>query len=283
MNELPKPYYEEPGIQIFCGDCREILPMLPDKSVALVLTDPPYGTRGLGGGYGRRRLHSEDGRNGRLIANDEDLGAIMGCAALIGRVMAEQSWLVAFCAARRMLETAQIFQLGGLSYFGHAIWDKGAPGLGYTIRYSHEDMLIFRRGEPDTPQDAVLSIIRHGVNRVDTGQRHPHEKPPEVWRHMARLHDGLILDPFAGTLGVAIAAKQLGRQCVCIELEEKYLEMGVESLAQAQLQFPDPKKELAELQTLWSSGHPDRRGIKQGIDDWIEQDAHDALERMEGE
>lgn len=38
---LPKPYYDEDGITIYHGDCREILPHLP--KVDLVLTDPPYG------------------------------------------------------------------------------------------------------------------------------------------------------------------------------------------------------------------------------------------------
>jgi adenine-specific DNA-methyltransferase len=37
-----RPYYEESGIQIFHGDCREILPLLESESVDLVLTDPPY-------------------------------------------------------------------------------------------------------------------------------------------------------------------------------------------------------------------------------------------------
>ena len=36
-----KPYYQEPGITIYCGDCRDILPHL--DPVDLVLTDPPYG------------------------------------------------------------------------------------------------------------------------------------------------------------------------------------------------------------------------------------------------
>ena len=39
---LPKPYYEHGGIRIFCGDCREILPLLEEGSVDLVATDPPY-------------------------------------------------------------------------------------------------------------------------------------------------------------------------------------------------------------------------------------------------
>lgn len=36
-------YYEEPAGVIYCGDCLEILPLLPDKSIDLVVTDPPYG------------------------------------------------------------------------------------------------------------------------------------------------------------------------------------------------------------------------------------------------
>lgn len=35
------PYYEDPGITIYCADCRNVLPHLP--KVDLVLTDPPYG------------------------------------------------------------------------------------------------------------------------------------------------------------------------------------------------------------------------------------------------
>ena len=48
-----KPYYEDSWVQIYLGDCREILPEL--ETVDLVLTDPPYGkdiakTGKVGGG-----------------------------------------------------------------------------------------------------------------------------------------------------------------------------------------------------------------------------------------
>ena len=36
-------YHEEPMGVIYCGDCREILPLIPEGSVDLVVTDPPYG------------------------------------------------------------------------------------------------------------------------------------------------------------------------------------------------------------------------------------------------
>lgn len=224
------PYYSEAGITIFHGDCREVLPTLP--KVDLVLTDPPYGTQHLGGGYGRRQLHSTDGRLGRTIIDDEDLGALMGTAALLYRALAEQAVLVSFCAPRRMIETAQIFQLAGFTYFGHAIWDKGAPGLGYTVRYCHEDILLFKKGTPATPERAIMSIIRGSVQRANTARRHPHEKPQAVWNHMARIHPGTILDPFMGSGSVLVAAKSLGRTAIGIEIEELYCEYASERLRQ---------------------------------------------------
>ena len=38
-----KPYYEQDGIMIYHGDCREVLPQLEAASVDCVITDPPYG------------------------------------------------------------------------------------------------------------------------------------------------------------------------------------------------------------------------------------------------
>ncbi len=243
---LPKPYYVEAGIVIYNADCRDVLPHLP--KVDLVLTDPPYGTQDLGGGYGRRQLHSPDGRLGRVIANDRDLCAIMSAAAGLYGAMAEASWLVSFCAPRRMIETAQIFQLAGFEYFGHAVWDKGAPGLGYTVRYSHEDLLIFRKGNPPTPDEAVMSIVRVGVSRIETATRHPHEKPAEVWGQMARLCPGTILDPFMGTGASLIAAKRLGRAGIGIEIDPAYCERAVDRLRQDVLPMgPEPQPEQDDL------------------------------------
>jgi len=51
INSIPiKPYYrdEQADIVIYCADCRDILPLIPDKSIDLVLTDPDYNAKDIG-------------------------------------------------------------------------------------------------------------------------------------------------------------------------------------------------------------------------------------------
>jgi len=227
-NRLPKPYYEHAGITIYHGDCREILPGLP--KVDLVLTDPPYGTQDLGGGYGRRQLHSTDGRNGRVIQNDRDLSIVEAVAPLLWNRLTEDAWVVVFAGARRMLDVGQIMRGVGFEYFGCCVWDKGAPGLGYTIRYSHEDAMVFKKGSPAKPEQPVISTIRAHVEPTD----HPHEKPLHLLKMLLRLSKTgqVLLDPFCGIGSTLASAKESGISAIGIEIEEKYCEMAAKRLAQ---------------------------------------------------
>lgn len=223
-------YYEEPGIVLLKGDCREILPLL--GKFDLLLTDPPYGTEDLGGGYGRRQVHDPAGRNGRMIAGDKDL-TVCGEAFALARNNIERGYLVTFCAPRRMPEMFPLIPFA--DYQGELVWDKGTPGLGYTVRYTHESALLFRVGLPDKPERALLSVVREQVNHVNTHLRHPHEKPVNFWQNVLNLPGKRVIDPFAGSCTSAIAAKNMGKEIVCIELEEPYLKIAVERLKQGVL------------------------------------------------
>src|SRR6266567_8445035 len=59
---MMKPYYSEKGIDIYLGDCTEILPQLGIYDV--VLTDPPYGNGDMwqGGTWGAQTRYSEDAK-----------------------------------------------------------------------------------------------------------------------------------------------------------------------------------------------------------------------------
>lgn len=66
---------------------------------------------------------------------------------------------------------------------------------------------------------------------------HPTQKPVALmkWCIGLVLKSDLILDPFAGSCTTGVAAKQLGRKAILIELEEKYCEIGVKRLSQEEL------------------------------------------------
>jgi DNA modification methylase len=230
-----KPYYQDDFVTLYHCDCRDILPTL--GKFDLLLTDPPYGTEDLGGGYGRRQNHDPKGRNGRTIQGDKDLKVFQDFINLLPVCANIDAVLVSFCAARRMNEVDDICQNAKLKFVGELIWDKATPGLGYTIRYSHESALVYSQGTIKTPENALISLIRKPVSHIDNHLKHPHEKPIEFWTNAMQIMEGFILDPFAGSGTTGRAAKDLGRKCVMIEREEKYCEIAAKRMLQECFNF----------------------------------------------
>ena len=211
-----KPYYEEPGITIYHGDCREILPML-DK-VDLILTDPPYGAIG-----GSKAI----GGNGFVRANEYDLSWDMKPInhADLDLIISKGINQIIF----------------GVNYFWDyfdctnslIIWDKKCQN-GWHDTFSDGEIAYSSYGKK-------LTIYRQlWVGALKSGETfkrsHPTEKPPELMRWILGTYITepveTILDPFMGSGTTLRAAKDLGRKAIGIEIEEKYCEIAVKRLRQ---------------------------------------------------
>jgi site-specific DNA-methyltransferase (adenine-specific) len=132
------------------------------------------------------------------------------------------------------------------------VWDKGQIGMGREFRKSHE--LILRLWGKDLPimsdGTAHSDVLRYGP--VDNARRkHPAEKPVELISELLWCATGTIFDPFMGSGTTLVAAKQLGRKAIGIEIEERYCEIAAKRLAQEVLPLepPEPQPEQAKLIT----------------------------------
>lgn len=222
--------------ELHCMDALQFMATLPDGAVDAVITDPPYGTQELAGGYGRRQLWDNGDGNGRVIENDIDLSLIEAAYPHFGRLVTS-GWAAVFYAARKTPEFVEA--TSGDDWFGSVVWDKGAPGLGYHIRYSHEDIAIFRYGEPERPENPLLSVIR--CPRL--AKHHPHEKPVQLMKRLVAWltkPGDTVFDPFCGLASTGVAALQLGRRFIGCEISPEYHAIGLRRLQDAAAQLPLP-------------------------------------------
>jgi site-specific DNA-methyltransferase (adenine-specific) len=260
---LPEPYFEEDGITIFLGDCREILPHLP--KVDLVLTDPPYGHNNNDGDLAHRREEAlglvKRGKakagKARPIANDgpeaNDLFREMlrlvapllrhgGCCCCCGGGGGPDPQFARW----------SLWMDEAIGFKQAVVWDKGGLGMGWHYRRNYELMLVAEK--PGGAGKWYGGHSQPNVIRIPgikpSEDDHPTPKPEALFRLFTRLHStggDLILDPFMGSGTTLLAAKQLGRRAIGIEIERRYCDIAIERLKQKVLPLAIPEPEPDQL------------------------------------
>lgn len=207
-----KPYYEDTkaGIVIYHGDCREILPTL---AFDVVVSDPPYGIN----------YRSSASRSNKAKTNAH--GGIFGDSAPFdpGHILA--------LGVPTLLWGGNHFAERLPSSPSWFVWDKRVrEGVGVNDSADCE-MAWSNIGGP-------ARMFRHMWNGMwrdsERGESyHPTQKPVALMRWcLGFAPDGVILDPYMGAGPTLVAAKDLGRKAIGIEIEERYCEIAVQRLSQ---------------------------------------------------
>lgn len=221
-------YYSDESVTLYHGDCRELTAWL---EADVLVTDPPYGM--AYSGFGGRKGEPRRGEARLPIAGDADVILRNEVLSLWRQSGGNRPALVfGTWRAPRPLGTRQLI-----------VWDKSAngPGMGaLDVPWgpSHEEVYVLGSGWIGKRGGSVYQDKPFTSGDSDRPD-HPTPKPTSLMERLLSHTQGAIADPFAGSGSTLVAAKQLGRKAIGVELEERYCEVIAKRLAQGVLDFGD--------------------------------------------
>ena len=199
-----------PEVQVHQGDALEWLQSLPDSVADLVITDPPYESleKHRAVGTTTRLKHSKSSSNEwfRIFPNS----LFPQLFTQIWRVLKHDSHFYLFCDAETMFVAKPMAEAVGFKFWKPLVWDKRYLGMGYHYRARYEFILFFEKGKRRLTSHSIPDILE--VPRISRG--YPTEKPSEVSRILINQSTDaldLVIDPFAGSGSVGVAALDLNR------------------------------------------------------------------------
>lgn len=221
-----KPYYEDEYVTLYHGDCLEVDAWL---TADVLVTDPPYGMNLQSGMRGKAQ------GNMRIIGDDT--------------TAARDSMLLKWGSARPAL----VFSRWNLLVPGAKqclVWDKGEHvGMGdlnIPWKPNWEPVFVLgkwpartvSRGSSVIHCLAIAGALQGERGKPQTGRDHPTPKPvPLMEALVERTPPGVIADPFAGSGATLIAARNMGRKSIGVEIDEAHCEVIAKRLQQQSFDF----------------------------------------------
>lgn len=216
-NIVPIPSQPVPTNTIWRGDCCEMMRQMPAASVDFILTDPPY-------------LVRYRSRDGRAIRNDADDRWLKPAFAQAYRVLRSDRFCVCFYGWSRAEKFIAAWREAGFNIVGHLVFRKSYASATRFLRYQHEQAYLLAKGAPQCPERPISDVLemRYTGNAI-----HPTQKPVSALLPLIEsfsFEGELVLDPFCGSGSTLVAARQLGRNFIGIELDPTYHELATRRL-----------------------------------------------------
>ena len=196
--------------RIYNADCLDILKDLPDKSIDLVLTDPPY----------------RDNKDNQPTIDMRNNGTMKDFGNKPTKEVFDEIFRI---SKKQIIFGCNNFNLP--AYKGFIVWDKQMP-----FNFSMSMAEIAWISENCGTTSKIFSVRANGQNcRI-----HPTQKPlklfEQIIEHYTNPND-LILDCFSGSGTTAVACHNLKRRFICVEKDYDYWKASCERLKNAQAQM----------------------------------------------
>ncbi len=197
-------------------DCLDGLKSLPNNSVDLIFTDPPYGLNKTG------------------IKNDNNLDLFYSILPDSHRVLKDDAFLITFFSTKFLPD---IFKNNPFQYFWNFVLycpnGRVMSPIGFT---KYMSCIVFKKGNPKIIKRCKDIFIDTPGKMVEPDEgfiNHPTPKPKTFIKELLIMfskENNIILDPFIGSGSTAVACKQLNRNYIGFEINPDYCDLAINRL-----------------------------------------------------
>lgn len=218
--------------KIYNDDYLNILPKLPNESIDLIITDPPYKTtpKGCYGNSGGMLTKKINMKGDVFKHNDVK---ILEYATEFYRLLKDGSHCYVMTNQTNLIEMLNTFTNVGFHFIKSLIWDKQNKIMGRFYMAQFEYILFFRKGKGVQINNCGTSDILSIPNKKDKAENgtnlHDTQKPIELMKILignSSKENDIILDPFMGIGSTIQGALELNRRAIGIELDINYFEIA---------------------------------------------------------
>jgi site-specific DNA-methyltransferase (adenine-specific) len=206
-----------PVNQILCGDCCQLLKSIPDKSIDLVVTDPPYAIGFMGKTWDKQLPPKEAFQEMFRVLKDGALAFVMSSPRQ--DVMWRMLKLLEDCGFEMRQSWAKQHGFLNVPKASSSERNQGCKNLEGTVRF----------GSLPESGKMLPSKSEHIKPHKIKGNAHPTVKPVKLMAYLIELGcqpKGIVLDPFCGSGSTLIAAQMLGRKWMGIEIDAEYCKIA---------------------------------------------------------
>ncbi len=216
-----KPYYSEPNITIYNGDCLEVMKEFDDNSIDHVLIDPPYG---------KYKSFENDNLNDVLLY------------AFLKKISKQ---LHRICKFNLCIDTAKdklplfLRAFENFNYEYPVILHETNGMRNGKVGFNNYGLILWFTKEK-TKINRYRDVFSEPI--ISNKKDFSHPSPKNI-KHYSRVvamfsnKNDIVLDCFLGSGTTAVACKDLGRKCIGIEISKKYCDIAIKRLAQEVFNF----------------------------------------------
>lgn len=221
-------------MELKLGDCMEMLKNIPNNSVDLVVTDPPYLISTQGAGIYKQK----DKQYVKELTNMQD-GFSTEVLDELCRVMKKINIYI-WCSQKQILFLLDYFVKKKKCNWNLLCWHKTnpVPACGNKYLTDTEYILFFREkgvkvhGKFNTKFTYYVTPL----NQQDKKKyNHPTIKPLSIIENLiinSSVEGGIVLDPFMGSGTIGVACKNLNREFIGMEIDEQYFNVAKQRIGE---------------------------------------------------